>query len=75
MLGFARLKSRLTHALTHTGIVLESTGQAPIGTCPVFCAFFFVYAAHFWKDVYMACVMKLPILWAASSCIWRVAWA
>ena len=67
MLGFAWQKSCLTHALTHTGIVSESTGQAPIGTCPTFFWFF--------HGLYIACVMKLPIRWAASSCIWRVAWA
>ena len=24
--------------------------------------------------VYITCAMKLPMVWAASSCFWRVAW-
>lgn len=52
--------NRATHTLTHYGIGRESTGQDVPGA-------FDVYS-------HIICSIKFPIVSAALSCIWRVAW-
>ena len=52
--------NRLTHTLTHYGTGRKSTGQDVPSAFGVF--------AH------ITCSMKFPIVSAALSCIWRVAW-
>ncbi len=53
--------NRPTHTLTHYGTGRKSTGQDVPGA-------FGVYSHH------IICSIKFPIVSAALSCIWRVAW-
>ena len=57
----------LTHTVTHTRKYPDRFKEYRRGS---FCLLsgIFVFSA------YMTCAMKLPIVCAASSCFWRVAW-
>ena len=56
-----------THTQTHTGEKTQRTGREV--RLPNRCAVLFVFGCP-----YRTCAMKLPMVWAASSCFWRVVW-
>ena len=61
--------NRLTHTVTHTRKYAERgercTGEDISVSSPVSFIIF---------GVYITCAMKLPMVWAASSCFCLVAW-
>ena len=58
----------LTHTLTHTRKCPDRPKEYRRG------GFCFLSGTFIVRDVYITCAMKLPMVWAASSCFWRVAW-
>ena len=59
--------NRLTHTLTHTRKWAERVKEYRRGGVFLLSGIF-VFSAH------ITCAMKLPMVCAASSCFWRVAW-
>ena len=60
--------NRLTHTVTHTRKCAERAKEHRRGG---FCLLSGIFESFF---AYMTCVMKLPMVCAASSCFCRVAW-
>ena len=63
--------NRLTHTVTHTRKYAEIRGKserAPERNFGFLSGVFIIFG------VYITCAMKLPMVCAASSCFWRVAW-
>ena len=56
--------NRLTHTVTHTRKCAERAKEerTEYPSAPLF------------RSAYITCAIKLPMVWAASSCFWRVAW-
>ena len=54
----------LTHTLTHTWKCSERAKMSGRNIRPLIS----------FRLAYITCAMKLPMVWAASSCFWRVAW-
>ena len=58
--------SDLTHTVTHTPKGPERFKECRTGR--------FAFPPGIFSLSYMTCSMKLPMVWAASSCFCRVAW-
>ena len=59
------LFAALTHTLTHTRKYAERAPERKFG---------FLSGVFIIFSVYITCAIKLPMVCAASSCLWRVAW-